>query len=236
MPIKENDLQPVADLKTVQRYLRYGLEFHEPVSCALDENELRFEAVLISIDDPTLMLDLEISVESFAKLDSNHLGAIDQPQAGVKISYSVNEATFFVHGTIQRRSTRRLSLKADMPMYKLQRRDSLRIKVMESHKASVKLGSITLPLFDISASGLSVVVGIAEEKTYKGKQAFPGTTLSFVGKEFKVDLEVKNVLAHSKDGTKVKVGFRFKALPAAIEQLIAREAYLHTHKIWSRWL
>jgi hypothetical protein len=47
---------------------------------------------------------------------------------------------------------------------------------------------------------------------------------------------VKNVLNHSKDGLKVKVGLRFKGLPASTEQMIAREAYLHTHKIWSRWL
>lgn len=236
MPVKESDLEPVTDLKMVQRYLKYGLEFHETLACVLEDGGIRFEAQLLSIDDSTLTLELEIYEEAFANLDSNHLGAIDQPQAGVRLSYSVNEATFYVHGKIQHRTSRRLALKADMPMYKLQRRESLRIKVLESHKASVKLGTVTLPLFDISAGGISVVIPIDQEKTYKNQQAFPGSVLYFVGKEFKVDLEVKNVLSHSKDGLKVKVGFRFKALPASIEQLIAREAYLHTHKIWSRWL
>jgi hypothetical protein len=236
MPVKESDLEPVTDLKMVQRYLKYGLEFHEAVSCILDDGGLRFEAQLFSVEDSTLTLELEIDQEPFAKLDSNQLGVVDQPQAGVRISYSVNEATFFVHGKIQRRTGKRISIKADMPMYKLQRRESLRIKVMESHKASVKLGSTTLPLFDISAGGISVVIPFDQEKTYKQKQAFPASVLYFVGKEFKVDLEVKNVLGHSKDGQKIKVGFKFKALPASIEQLIAREAYLHTAKIWSRWL
>ena len=236
MPVKESDLEPVADLKMVQRYLKYGLEFHELVTCVLEDGGLRFEAQLHAVEDATLLLELEIEEDALAKLDSNQLSSVDQPQAGVRISYSVNEATFFVHGKIQRRSGRRLSLQADMPMYKLQRRESLRIKVLESHKASVKLGTITLPLFDISAGGISVVVPIDQEKTYKQKQAFPASVLYFVGKEFKVDLEVKNVLGHTKDGLKVKVGFKFKALPASIEQLIAREAYLHTAKIWSRWL
>jgi len=236
MPVKDSDLQPVTDLKMVQRYLKYGLEFHEILSCVLEEGGLRFEAQLCSIDEPTLTLELEINEESFAKFDSNSLGSIDQAQGGVRFSYSVNEATFYVHGKIQRRHSRRVALRADMPMYKLQRRDSLRIKVLESHRASVKLGSSTLPLFDISAGGISVVVPIAQEKIYRQQQAFPGSVLHFVDKEFKVDLEVKNVLSHSKEGLRVKVGFRFKALPAAIEQLIAREAYLQTHKIWSRWL
>jgi hypothetical protein len=236
MPVKESDLEPVTDLKMVQRYLKYGLEFHEAVTCILEDGGLRFDGQLHAIDDATLTLELEIDEDAFAKLDSNQLGFVDQPQAGVRISYSVNEATFFVHGKIQRRTGRRISLRADMPMYKLQRRESLRIKVMESHKASIKLGAVTLPLFDISAGGVSVVVPIDQESIYKQKQAFPGCTLYFVGKEFKVDLEVKNVLGHTKDGLKVKVGFKFKALPASIEQLIAREAYLHTAKIWSRWL
>jgi hypothetical protein len=60
--------------------------------------------------------------------------------------------------------------------------------------------------------------------------------MTFLGKEIKVDLEVKNVLPADKSGVKWKVGFRFKGLPGAIEQMIAREAYLHTHKIWSRFL
>ncbi|MGZ3741980.1 MAG: hypothetical protein ACXVB9_21565, partial [Bdellovibrionota bacterium] len=190
MPTKDQDLEPVADIKTVQRYLKYGVEFHETVSCFVEDANLRFDAHLKSVEDATLTLELEILEEAFTKLDSNQLSAVDQSQARIRLSFSVNEATFFVHAKIQRRATRRLVVKADMPMFKLQRREALRIKVMDSHKATVKLGTTVLPLFDISAGGLSVVVNLDQEKAYKKQQAFPGSVLSFLGKDFKVDLEV----------------------------------------------
>lgn len=236
MPKKDSELEPVNDLKMVQRYLRYGVELRELVCCALEESDVRFEALIQSADGDRLALELEITEESFAKLDAISLNEIDQPQVPVRLSYSVNEATFFVHAKLQGRTTRRIVVKADMPMFKLQRRDALRIKVVESHKATIKLGAKTLPLFDISAGGLSVVVPAAEENAYRGRRAYPDCALTFLDKQFKVTLEVKNVLAHGKDGKTVKVGFRFVALPASVEQVIVREAYLHTHKIWSRWI
>ena len=123
----------------------------------------------------------------------------------------------------------------DMPMFKLQRREALRIRLTDP-KCTIQLGQQSHPLYDISAGGLSILVSLQEEKNYPKGQRFPKSTLQFLGKELKVDLEVKNLITHGKDGAKVKVGFHFVALPAAIEQMIAREAYLYTHKIWSRWL
>jgi c-di-GMP-binding flagellar brake protein YcgR len=235
MPAKD-DLEPVNDLKMAQRYLQYGVEFREPISCYVEDAGLRFDAYLQSVDTEKLLLELETTEESFQKLDSNHLAAVDRPQGDLRLSYSVNEATFFVHGQVQGRSQRRIVVKASMPMYKLQRREALRIKVLDSHKATVQLGGVVHSLFDISAGGLSIVVKLLDEKDFRKQQAFPNSLLRFLGKEIRVDLEVKNVLTHSKDGQKVKVGFRFKNLAPSVEQVIAREAYLHTHKIWSRWL
>lgn len=236
MPAKDKDLEPVSDPKMVQRYLRYGLEFHEVISCYIELADLRFESTFKTVDPANLTLELEIAEDSFAKLTPQQLSAIDSPQSPIRLSYSVNEATFFIQARVQSRSARRLVIRAEMPMYKLQRREALRIKVMESHKATVKLGPNILPLYDISAGGISIVVSLDEEKAYKKGQLFPGSVLSFVGKEIKVDLEVKNILSNSKDGLRWKVGFRFKSLPSHFEQMIAREAYLHSHKIWSRWL
>jgi hypothetical protein len=236
MPNKEKDLEPVSDLRMVQRYLRYGLEFHEIVSCLAEDETLPFEAEFSSLDLDKLLLELAISKESFATLDSNRLSVIDRPRTGLRLSFSVNEATFFAQTLVQGRDARKLVVRAEMPMYKLQRRESMRIKVLESHGATIKLGLAEYPLFDISAGGLSIMVRLDQEKEFSKQHLFPGCTLAFLGKKLKVDLEVKNVLCASKDGLKWKVGFRFKALPPAVEQLIAREAYLHSHKIWSRWL
>lgn len=236
MPAKDKeDLEPVSDLNMAHRYLKYGLEFHEIISCYNEAANLRFQAEIKGLN-PDLQLELEISESSFAKLDYEMLAALDRPQAPLRMSYSVNDATFFAQTTIQERRSRQLSVKVEMPMHKLQRRESLRIKVLESHQASVKLGPITLPLYDISAGGISVVVGPRDEDTYKKLQSFPRSLLKFLGQEIKVDLEVKNVLAVGKDGNSWKVGFRFLNLPPMFEQIITREAYLHSHKIWARWL
>lgn len=235
MPAKDKDLEPVSDLKMAQRYLRYGVEFREPVSCFVEDGGVKLESYIVSVDTDKLLIDMEITEESFAKLDGAKLGALDQPQGRIRLSYSVNEATFFVHAKVQGRTTRRLVVKADMPMYKLQRREALRIKVSDP-KCTIRLGRETLAVHDISAGGLSVVVRLEDEKSYAKGQTFPGSVLQFLGKELKVDLEVKNILSHGKDGIKVKIGFHFLSLPPSIEQMIAREAYLYTHKIWSRWL
>jgi len=237
MPKEEDHLEPVTDLKMVQRYLKYGLEFREIVSCYIEDANVRFDASIKSIDAEKLFLEVDIAEESFKKMSPTGLEAIDRPQSGIRLSYSVNEASFFMQTKFQFRQANRIVVKAEMPMYKLQRREALRIKVLEAHKATLKLATkAMIPLFDISAGGLSIVVSLEEQTEYKKGQLFPNSTLSFLGKDIKVNLEVKNVLGHSKDGLKWKIGLRFKALPASVEQMIAREAYLHTHKIWSRWL
>ena len=55
------------------------------------------------------------------------LAAIERPQSGIRLSYSVNEATFFIQAKFQFRQANRIVVKAEMPMYKLQRREALRI-------------------------------------------------------------------------------------------------------------
>lgn len=237
MPEKNKDLEPVSDLKMIQRYLKYGVEFHEVATCLIEDVDFKFDAHLKSADEKKLLIELEIVEDAFKAITPQSLASLDRPQGDIRFSYSVNEATFFVHGRIQGRQNNRLRITASMPMYKLQRREALRIKVMESHKASIKLApDLTMPLFDISAGGISVIVGLEKQGEYKKDMAFPNSTLSFLGKEIKVNLVVQNVLQHGKDGLKWKVGLKFKALPASVEQMIAKEAYLHTHKIWSRWL
>jgi len=236
MPKEVDHLEPVTDLKMVQRYLKYGLEFHEIVSCYIEDAELRFETSLKSVDQEKFFIEMDVTDESFARLTADGLAAIDRQFSGIRLSYSVNEATFFMQTKFQFRQAKRIVVKAEMPMYKLQRREALRIKLTDP-KATIKLANVPLmPLFDISAGGISVVVSLEEQREYKKGQLFPNSIMSFLGKEIKVNLEVKNILGHSKDGMKWKIGLSFKSLPASIEQMIAREAYLYTHKIWSRWL
>jgi hypothetical protein len=237
LPKDLDHLEPVADLSMVQRYLRYGLEFHEIVSCYIEDANLRFDTSMKNVDPEKLFIEMDVTEESWDKFTPEALAAIDRPTAGIRLSYSVNEATFFIQTKFMFRQANRITVKAEMPMYKLQRREALRIKVLLEHKATLKLGQQpVMPVYDISAGGLSVVVTLEEQKEYQKGQLFPGATLAFQGKDIKVNLEVKNILGHSKDGLKWKIGLSFKNLPASVEQMIAREAYLQTAKIWRRWL
>ena len=69
MPNKNQELEPVNDIKMVQRYLLYGLEFREVLSCLIEDNEIQFEALILSVDATTLALEIEITEEGFARLD-----------------------------------------------------------------------------------------------------------------------------------------------------------------------
>ena len=80
MPTKDKDLQPVADLKMVQRYLRYGLEFHEIISCYIEDADLRFDAELKSVDMEKLVIDMDIDKLDFEGFKPTALAAIDRPR------------------------------------------------------------------------------------------------------------------------------------------------------------
>jgi c-di-GMP-binding flagellar brake protein YcgR len=236
MPPEDKDLEPVTDLKIVQRYLKYGSEFKEDATCFLEDDGPRFEAFISSVNTAELKMELEIPEEHFAKLEEKALFLLSQAQTGIRVGYSVNEASIFVHGKIMSHFLRSFIVEVTMPMLKLQRRAALRLKLTGSIKASLKIDGNTYPAFDISAGGISLVVNFAEQANFKKQQLLQAIVLTFQGNEFNVNLETINITAHGKEGTSHRVGFRFRNLPAAAEQMIAREAYLWTHQIWSRWL
>jgi hypothetical protein len=238
MPKKaENELAPVDDVQVVGRYFRYAIELREPVSCFQGDGAVNFLARTVSFDPTSRHLELEIPESVFGRLSKWDFAHLDRPLGKIRLSYSVNEVTFFVHAVLQGRTERRLSLHVDLPVFKLQRREALRIKVLESHKASVKLtDNLDLPIHDISAGGLGLVVTEMQKDQIQAEGGFPKAVLSFAGKDYTVSLELKTLGPTGRGDLMWKVGLNFHNLPATVEQTIAREAYLHTHKIWSRWL
>jgi len=236
MPAPNKDLEPVTDLKVAERYLRYGLEFRQIVTCYIEDVGLRFEATLENVDPKTLVLHLDLSKEWYAKLLRGGITSVDRPNGEIRLSYSVNEATLFAHTKFQGRTQKRLIVKAEMPMYKLQRRDALRFKVTKAHNGSLVIGENEFLLNDISATGLSILAEVEHEEAFKNQPLYPKVKMKFLGSTHEVNLELRSVLPFGKDGKKVKVGFRFRGLTTQIEQMIAREAYLVSSKIWSRWL
>jgi c-di-GMP-binding flagellar brake protein YcgR len=221
----------------VERYLRYAVDFREKFSCLLDPAPPRFDAFAKAMDSENLSLTLEITETSYASLLKGEVNRLENLPKDLRLSFAVNEALYFIHTRLVEKKSRQLTVAVDVPIFKLQRRNAVRIKVSESHQASIEVGEKTYIPHDLSASGLSFVVMPDQESDFIPKQIFRSCRLRFSSLDVPVDLEVIGVNSFKGENDRLlKVGFRFLGLTAAVEQHIAREAYLYTHKIWSRWI
>ncbi len=235
MAAKEKDLEPVKDKKVIERYLRYTVDFRERMLCFFEPEELHFEAAIQSFDPGNFTATLEITAETFSGLSSESLKKLEKGQ--VRLSFTVNEVLFFAHAAVTGRKTRQLEVRVDTPIFKMQRRGAVRIKIADSHKASVNVDGKEYLLHDLSASGLSFVVMGGDEALFPEKRLCKGCALQFLSLKAVVDMEAIGAKQLSKNNDQLfRVGFKFLRLPAAAEQFIAKEAYLYTHKIWARWI
>jgi c-di-GMP-binding flagellar brake protein YcgR len=128
-------------------------------------------------------------------------------------------------------------MKIEFPIYKLQRRNALRIRVLDEHEGRINLAGEIFEIHDISAGGLSLITPPHRINDFPKGKFFTKSALRFAGLELKVDIEVISASKIRKaELSDHKIGLRFHGLSPSAEQSIAKEAYLHTHKIWSRWL
>lgn len=231
------ELEALPEPETIARYLRYAHEFKESFSLLVEPEKLRLEALVTSFVDQDLLLGLEIPAETFAKLSDADKNLLDAKEQKLRLGFCVNDILFFAQSQLVKRNVRQLDLQVKSPLYKLQRRDSVRIKLLESQKASIEITGKKYLLHDLSASGISFVVMEGDEEKFPPRTMLQNCLLQFSGLEAKVNLEVMGLSKMKKAGSRLlKVGFRFLGLPASLEQKIAKEAYLHTHKIWNRWI
>jgi hypothetical protein len=235
MTAPREELEPITELETITRYLRYAHEFRETFSLLVEPEQLRLETLVASFVDDGLRLGLEIPPESFQHLTDEEKALLDAPAQKFRLSFAVNDILFFARSELVKRNVRVLDLKVKPPIYKLQRRDAVRIKLLDSQDGSITIAGKTYFLHDLSASGLSFETTSGHENDFPPRTMIQSCVLRFSGLEAKVNLEVMGVSKMKKDNL-LKVGFRFMGLSPAIEQKIAREAYLHTHKIWNRWI
>lgn len=237
MSSADQDLEPVSDKKIVERYLQYALEFREPISCLMRQDTLSFEATAVAFASKSLSLELEIPTESFVTLSPEDTLGLTTQGTEIRLSFSVNGVLYFAHGRIQSLKMRTLSLIVDLPVFKLQRRDAMRIKLLDEHSATITIDGKAYIPHDLSATGLSFVIMPNEEAAFPIRRMIQSCRLKFVGMDVLVNIEVTSLSRLRKENERlIKVGFRFMGLSPAVEQKLAREAYLHTHKIWSRWL
>lgn len=235
MPAQDKDLEHVKDRKIANRYLQYLLDLNESVSCFIEEVQLRFEAYAKAFDPKTGELVLELSQKSVNSLSDAEIGSIDKTAHILRLSFEVGDVLYFAAARLLKRNYHTLTLILEFPLYKLQRRNALRIKVLEEHNASVTLEGETYPIHDISATGMSVLVPLFKEELFLKRKLIQGVTFKFASLHLLVDLELVSS-SKLKRGDLQKIGFKFHGLPPSADQMIAKEAYLHTHKIWSRWI
>lgn len=233
---KRNDLEPVKDEKIIHRYFRYASEFSETISCFVEHLNLRFDAQAQSFKEDTNQFSIEITPESYQQMSNHELIVVGREYSMIRLSFSVGDVLYFAGSKTVKRFNRSLVVEVEHPIFKLQRRNALRIKPVDSHGAKVDIEGALFDVYDISATGMSVIIPKDLEVIFpKGK--ILKSMLTFTNSECKVGLEVTSMSRLRKDDDKSwKIGFKFKSLPTNTEQMIAREAYLHTHKIWGRWL
>lgn len=233
---KRTDLEPVKDEQIISRYFRYAAEFSETVSCFVEDLNLRFDTIAREFHKDKNEFQLDITDNSFKAMSNYELVAVGKEATLIRLSFSVGDVLYFAGSRTVKRFNRSLYVEIEHPIYKLQRRNAMRIKPMVSHGAKVNIEALHFDVFDISASGLSVIIPKELEVIFP-KGRILRSMLSFSNSECKVGLEVTSMTRLKKDDEKNwKIGFKFKNIPSQTEQMIAREAYLHTHKIWGKWI
>jgi c-di-GMP-binding flagellar brake protein YcgR len=151
------------------------------------------------------------------------------------LSFAVNDVLFFAPADVTKRDSALLSAEVHLPIYKMQRRDAMRLKILHEHKASITIDGKAYIPYDLSATGLSFVIMPNEVALFPLRRMLQSCRLIFAGLEAFVNLEVMSMARLKRDNERLlKVGMRFMGLSPAFEQKLAKEAYLYTHKIWSR--
>lgn len=234
---RDKNLESVRERKTAERYLKYLLDLNEPVSCFSEELDIRFESHAKAFHQEKAELVLEVDPRSADGLEDSALTRLDALPHPLRLSFTVGDVLYFASANMLKRTYRTLTMQVSFPIYKLQRRNALRIRVLDEHKAKVNLEGEIFEVHDISASGMSVIIPHHREPEFPKGKVFKMAAMQFAGLDLRVEMEVINVSKIRKsDLSDYKVGLRFHGLSPKMEDSIAKEAYLHTHKIWSRWL
>jgi len=231
-----DNLEPIAETPTIFRYLKYAFDFKEYVSVLVEGTGQRLEGLTVTKVEPSLLFGLEIPAPLFSSLSADEKDSFAKAGQIFRLTFSINDVEFFAQGKFQKRNVRELFLQISSPIFKLQRRDSIRMKAPKG-MASIEIDGAVYEIEDISASGLSILVTPEQLEKFPLRTTLISCGLKFSGLNLKVNLDVMNHLKRKdKSSMLLKVGFRFISLPQKAEQKIAREAMLYSQKLWKQWI
>ena len=230
---------PIDNEKIVERYLRYMDDLKAPVLCAVRETDIRFETTAIRVVDHRILhLRMMNSVLSPTSLRDRTEATKSQR---IDVSYHAHDILIFAATKLVKAHKDGISLEVERPIYKLQRREHLRVK---PERDIVCRATLAFPEekrfedhtpYDVSAGGFSLLVTQAEAEAFRIGQEFKLVSFRFGPNEVMLQATVKNkVPIKGPRKVSIKVGFLVKAMPAALEREISRYAYLSTQKILGR--
>ncbi|MCO5143758.1 MAG: PilZ domain-containing protein [Oligoflexia bacterium] len=232
-----SEIEEVHDIKVVERYIKYAEDMHIEVFLFFNGNdETPLEGTLkpYALRANPNEINFEISQTKFSNLSEDLRKSINSQGIDIKGSFSVNEILFVFHANLLVLKGNSLRLLYHTPFYRIQRRASLRYKIPKAEKVEIEISGQLFSLFDLSASGFSIVGKEAELLLIEKNQTFKKCKFKFHEKECFVD--VKAMSRFFQENKMMKIGFKFLNLNSEFDRLIARAAYLHSQKFWSRWI
>ncbi len=239
MSAPKSQFTPIDNEKIVERYLRYMDDLKAPVLCAVRETDIRFETTAIRVVDHRILhLRMMNSLLSPASLRDRTEATKSQR---IDISYHAHDILIFAATKLVKALKDGISLEVVRPIYKLQRREHLRVK---PDKDIICRATLAFPAekrfedhspYDVSAGGFSLLVTQGLAEAFLIGQEFKNVSFQFGPHEVLLQATVKNkVPIKSTRKVNIKIGFVVEAMPAALEREITRYAYLSTQKILGR--
>ncbi len=231
MPKRPENLDPVHDKRVIGRYLEFVKDFEEPIHCILEEKELPFECRATAVDTEKLEVSIEPITASAPELWKEHQDAVERK---ILVQFQAQDVVFFADAKISRPGGKdNLKISLEVPVWKLQRRSALRLRVIDSMECKTKLKGRDFVPDDISAGGFSILVDAEEAVLFNDGERIDGVPFAFKGRKHTIETEVTSHARPRKDGM-IRIGFKFVKPPAALESEIAREAYWFNQKVWGK--
>ena len=227
----KNYFNPIDDERIADRYLGYIEDLNATLNCSIRNTELRFEAKpTAGVKNRVMKLRPNAAVAEYKKLQQllNEAGSNE-----MDFNYKAQDILIFVTAKVTKIDDLGISLLIDYPIFKLQRRENLRVCPEPTVKCEVSITKtgLLVPLkvrpFDISLGGFSVVVNQADKKVFKIDDEVRGIRLNFMENTNLIAAKVVNVIElKNKTRQEFKIGFSLiDELPPQLEQDIIRYAY-----------
>lgn len=243
MALSIKDLDPIDDPKIIQRYLQYTIDLHEEILCLVKESNLSFKTRLAAAPNTALELVLSaptdiISSASFLKLIN------ETTDRQINISFKAQDSLFVGRCNFKLAQPKQITVRLLAPLYKLQRRQNQRFKPSTETPCFLRLPEdlhpmrkLKLTLNDVSASGFSIHANQLEAEFFSLGKQFGALTFVFCNQSFAIDVRVASQIqrqAPKSQDAAWRIGFKFLKPPTKLEQLLAKEAYVYTQRIFAR--